>query len=106
MSDGPLQGYFAILGDDLDVFRVHRQGTVLHDGLADLLSQGQIVFTIGLLLSGFCILVLIRRVLLGVIGLGRVRSSRTIARCRRYLLALRGVHHQERGKKWQKKFVH
>ena len=37
--DGPLQGYFAILGDDLDVFRVHRQGAILDDGLSDFLSQ-------------------------------------------------------------------
>src|SRR3984885_16359768 len=65
--DGPFQGYFAILGDDLCVFRVHRQGSVLNDGLSDFLSQRQIVFTIGLLLRGFGILVLLGRVSLGVI---------------------------------------
>jgi len=44
--------------------------------LSDLLSQRQIVFTIGLLLRGICILVLLRRVAFSVVALGRVRSSR------------------------------
>ena len=37
--DRSLQGYCAVSGDDLDVFSVHGQGTILDDGLPDLLSQ-------------------------------------------------------------------
>src|SRR5580704_14129074 len=96
--DRPLQAYRAVSSDDLHVFSVHRQEAVLHDGLSDLLSQRQIVFTIGLLLRGICILVLLRRVAFSVVALGRVRSSRIMGG-RRRLLALRRADHQQRGKK-------
>jgi hypothetical protein len=59
--DRSLQGYYAVACDDFDVFSVHGQGTILDDGLPDLLSQREIVFTIGLLLRSICIFVLLRR---------------------------------------------
>src|SRR5580692_2122210 len=74
--DRALQAYRAVSSDDLHVFSVHRQGTVLHHGLPYLLSECKIVFTIRLLLRGICILVLLRRVAFSVVALGRVRSSR------------------------------
>ena len=94
-----LQGYFAVACDDFDVFSVYGQGTILDDGLPDLLSQREIVFAIGLLLRGICIFVLLRRIAFGVIGLSRVRSCRISGRNRR-LLALRGTNEQDGGHGW------
>jgi hypothetical protein len=72
--DRSLQAYRAVSSDDLDVFSAHRQGTVLHHGLAYLLRQRKIGFIIRLLLRGICILVLLRRVAFSVVGLGRSRG--------------------------------